>query len=126
MPTLTPAPGSTPDAVVASGSWDVPTQMAKLNCTASTDPNLLGYEWRVCSGPVFSTDNEAVVPGGFIPAGGNREISTLAGLPTGNSTASFRAYVITTTGNEKGSNTVSIFRPSEVPPPPPSPPPPPP
>ena len=34
-----------------------------------------------------------------------------------NSTASYRVYVITSTGNEKGSNTVIITRPIIVPPP---------
>lgn len=112
MPLLTPAPGSTPAAVTANGSWDGTQQKAKLNSSESTDPNLFQYEWRYCVGPSYSTDLEAVVPGGNIPAGGNREIFTDIALSSAGSVATFRAYVITTTGNEKGSNTVTIVRPA--------------
>lgn len=112
LPGLTPAAGSTPAAVTANGSWDATQSKAKLNSTESTDPNLFQYEWRYCVGPTYSTDLEAVVPDGNIPTGGNREIFTDIALSSAGSVATFRAYVITTTGNEKGSNTVTIVRPA--------------
>jgi hypothetical protein len=118
LPVLTPAPGSTPAAVTASGVFDQTQQKAKLSSTASNDPNLFQIEWRYCVGPNYSTDLEAVVPGGNIPPGGNLEIFTDAGLPTEGSVATFRAYTITTTGNEKGSNTVTITWPIAPLPPP--------
>ncbi len=111
LPRLTPEPGSTPAAVTANGSYDATQQKARLSSTQSTDPNLLRIEWRYCQGPNFSTDLEAVVPGGSIPPGGNLEILTDIALSSPGAVATFRAYVITTTGNEKGSNTVTIVRP---------------
>ena len=118
LPALTPAPGATPAAVTANGSWDAAQQKAKLSSSASTDPNLLQIEWRYCAGPTYSTDVEAVVPGGNIPPGGNLEIFTDIALASPGAIATFRAVVITTTGNEKGSNTVTIVRLPTAPPPP--------
>lgn len=112
LPELTPAPGSTPKAVTAGGSFDATQQKAKLNCSESTDPNLQEYEWRYCVGPNYSTEVEAVVPGGNVPAGGNREIFSDIGLTSPGAVATFRVYVKTTTGNEKGSNTITILRPT--------------
>lgn len=110
LPRLTPEPGSTPDAVTAKGSWIVASLMAKLLWTASSDANLLRYEIRFCAGPNYSTDNESVI--GTVLAGGLLEFLTDSGLTTPGSTASFKVYVVTTTGNEKGSNTLVITRPA--------------
>ena len=121
LPDLTPAPGSTPTAVTATGEFDTTQQKAKLTNSESTDPDLLRVEWRFCAGPDYSTETEAVVPNGSIPAGGVPEIFTDAALANPGDVATFRAYVITTTGNEKGSNTVTILRPLAPPPPPPPP-----
>lgn len=109
LPKLTPDPGATPDAVSANGSWITALLKAKIECSESTDPNLLQYELRMCAGANYSTDNEVVV--GNIPAGGTREFLTDAGLPASGAVATFKVYVILTTGNEKGSNTVLITRP---------------
>jgi hypothetical protein len=117
LPDLTPPPGSTPQPVVANGTYDATIEMARLSSTVSTDPNLLKIEWRYCSGPNYSTDLEAAVPGGTVLPGGNHEILTNIALPNPGSVATFRAYVITTLGHEKGSNTVTIIRP-EAPTPP--------
>ena len=112
LPELTPPPGSTPAAVAADGEFDGTIQMARLRNAQSNDPKLLRYEWRYCGGPgEYSTDTESVVPGGSILAGGVREIVTDVALPNPGDEAKFRLYVITTTGNEKGSNDVHIVRP---------------
>lgn len=112
LPDLTPAPGSTPQAVTANASWDNSQAKAKLTNTVSLDPNLLEYEWRYCLGATYSTDLEALVPGGNIPAGGLLEFFTDIGLTSPGAVVSFRVYVKTTTGNEKGSNTVTVMRPA--------------
>jgi len=109
LPTLTPPPGSTPDPVVASASWDLTLLMAKITFTASLDPNLFQYEIRACFGPNYSTENESVI--GNVAAGAPREFTTLENLSAPGSTVSYRVYVLTTTGNEKGSNTVLVTRP---------------
>ena len=110
LPLLTPVPGSTPDAVTVNGSWIVASLMAKLLWSLSTNANLLRYEIRFCAGPNYSTDNESVI--GTVLAGDPREFLTDAGLTTPGSKSSFKVYVVTTTGNEKGSNTLVITRPA--------------
>ena len=109
LPALSPVPGSTPDAVTANGSWIVASLMAKLLWTLSTHANLLRYEIRFCAGPNYSSENESVI-GTVLPAD-PREFLTDAGLTTPGSKSSFKVYVITSTGNEKGSNTVTVTRP---------------
>ena len=110
LPDLTPAPGSTPDAVTLNGSWIVLSLMAKLLWTLSNHANLLRYEIRFCAGPNYSSDNESVL--GSVLPGDLLEFLTDAGLTAPGNVASFKVYVITTTGNEKGSNTVTITRPA--------------
>lgn len=109
LPKLTPDPGSTPDAVNANGSWDATQNQAKLTWSASSDPNLAHYEIRFCPGPDYSTEIETVV--GNVSPSAPREFLTDAGLSAPGNVASFKVYVITSTGNEKGSNTVVITRP---------------
>jgi hypothetical protein len=109
LPTLTPEAGSTPDAVTASGSFDVPLGQGKITWTPSADPNLFQYEVRRCSGVTFSTETEVVI--GNISPTDPREFLTLSGLDSSGDIACFKVYVILTTGNEKGSNTVTITRP---------------
>jgi len=108
LPTLTPEAGSTPDAVIATGSFDVPLAQGKITFSESTDPNLFQFEIRFCSGP-YSTETEVVI--GNISPTDPREFLTLAGLTASGDVARFKVYVILTTGNEKGSNTVTITRP---------------
>ena len=117
VPDLTPKPGSTPLAVHGNGEWIAAQLMARLTCSESTDPNLSEYEWRYSvGGDSYSTETESVVPGGNIPAGGTREILTDVALGEPGSKVHFKVYVRTTTGNEKGSNTVTIIRPAAPPP----------
>lgn len=109
LPTLTPAPGSTPDAVTASGLWIAAQSQAKLTWTSSSDANLLRYDIRFCSGPNYSTDNESI--SSSVLPGATLEFLTDTGLTSPGNVASFKVYVVTSTGNEKGSNTVTITRP---------------
>jgi len=106
------SPGSTPAAVAADGEFDAALQKARLRNAESTAANPLRYEWRYCDGPNYSTETESVVPGASIPAGGVREIVTDVALANPGDEALFRLYVITTTGNEKGSNDDHIVRPA--------------
>ncbi len=110
LPRLTPEAGSTPDAVHAVGTWNVPTLQGKITWDESTNANLVRYEIRFCSGPDYSGDNESVL-GSLFPED-PREFLTDAGLTNPGNVASFKVYVITSTGNEKGSNAVSVTRPA--------------
>lgn len=109
LPQVSPDPGSTPDAVSANGSWDATLVSAKLTWSASPDANLVEYEIRFSPGPNYSTETETVV--GNVAPTAPREFLTNAGLSSSGDVASFKVYVILSTGNEKGSNTVTITRP---------------
>ena len=109
LPDLSPPPGSTPDGVTISGAWDALLGQAKINVGASTSADVVRLELRVCSGATFDTNLENVVAS-LTPAQ-PREFLTLADLAASGNIASFRVYEITSTGNEKGSNTVVITRP---------------
>jgi hypothetical protein len=109
LPDLTPPPGSTPDAVTAGGLWDAASLSAKLTWSPSGDPALDHYEIRFTPGSDYSTDDESVV-GSVLPTD-PLEFFTQAGLAAAGNTASFKVYVVLTTGNERGSNTVTITRP---------------
>ncbi|MBC8115369.1 MAG: hypothetical protein H7062_13380 [Candidatus Saccharimonas sp.] len=109
MPRLTPEPGSTPDGVIASIVWDPVLQAAKITWTASAAANLSAFQIRFCAGPDYSTDNESVI--GTVDPTALREFVTIVGLSNPGNVVSFKVYVITLTGNEKGSNTVTVTRP---------------
>ena len=64
---------------------------------------------RFSPGPNYSTENETVV--GSVPPADPLELFTDVGLTTSGDVASYKVYVITTTGNEAGSNAVTVTRP---------------
>jgi hypothetical protein len=109
LPRLSPEPGSTPNAVVATIVWDAVQQQAKITWTESTDPNLSHYVIRFCAGAEYSTETESTIDS--VAASSPREFLTDAGLANPGDVASFKVYVVLTTDNEKGSNTVTITRP---------------
>lgn len=111
LPRLTPLPGSTPQAVNVTGQWDEESGQAKIVWDESTNANLKEYEIRYVPGPEYETEDELVLAT-FSP-GSPREFLTLQGFTQPGLTTSFKVYVITDTGNEKGSNAVSVSRPLE-------------
>ena len=108
LPKLTPDAGSTPDAVLANGAWNVPTSQGKLSWNASTAPDLDEYEVRWSPGPNYDAANEVVLAN--IAKTAPREYFTTQGLLAIGDASNFKVYVKTTTGNERGSNTVKITR----------------
>lgn len=108
LPKLDPPRGATPDPVNASGMWDEVEQKARLTWTESTDPNLASYSIRYSPGATYSTADEQAI--GTVLAGETREFLTDTALGSPGTTAAFRVYVVLTTGNEKGSNTVKVER----------------
>lgn len=107
LPGVYPAPGSTPDAVVLSGQWNAGTMQAELNWTASTNPALQVYELR---GSIGATYDEATSQ--FIANHGPGVLGapTLFGLISPGDTVTFKVFVHLTTGNQAGSNAVTITR----------------
>lgn len=108
IPSLTPPPGSTPDPVSASVSWDGGLGQAKIVWSASSDPDLDHYSIRYHPGPRYKAAEEVVVDS-VLP--GTLEFFTTFGLPAEGSVAWFKVYVVLGGGNEKGSNAVKIIRP---------------
>jgi hypothetical protein len=108
LPKLTPEPGSTPDAVLADGTWNAPTAQGKLTWNASTAPDLAEYEIRWSPGPNYDVSLEVVI--GNVAPTATREFFTTQGLLAMGDVSNFKVYVKTTTGNERGSNTVKITR----------------
>lgn len=109
LPALTPARGSTPAAVNLSGAWDTGMNQAILTYTISKDPNLESYQLRAGgSGTRYDTESEQVVA---TNAPNVLFFLTDTGLVASGSVVWFKVYVLTTTGNEKGSRAVKVVRP---------------
>lgn len=109
LPRLTPEAGSTPDPVLANGVWNAPTTQGKITWDASTATDLAEYEVRWSPGTTYDSGIEIVL--GTIAPAAPREFFTAQGLGSPGAVSVFKVYVKTTTGNERGSNTVKITRP---------------
>lgn len=109
LPRLTPKPGATPKAVNASAVWDAGEAKASLTWDESTNADLKEYEVRYTPGDEYREEDELVVAN--IAPGADRELLTDAGLTQPGASASFKVYVILTTGNERGSVAMTVTRP---------------
>lgn len=110
IPRMSPQPGHTPDAVVLSATYDTVENEAVLTFTASDEATLAEYEIRAVAGPDYDAEDETVIAN--IPAGAPREFRTAYSLSNPGMAASFRVYVLLETGNEAGSDTVTVTRPA--------------
>jgi hypothetical protein len=113
VPDLTPAPGSTPAATQLSGGFNEQQGVVVLTVTQPTEPNIT-IQIRACDGPTYNADTENVVA--TLPTG-MFTVTNNFGLINPGDTKSFRAYTINATGNEKGSNTITVIRPEPPTPP---------
>ena len=109
LPVIWPAPGSTPPAVTLAGSFNPATGMAEFTWPASTEPDFAEYEFRMSPGASYDEGTSSVV--GNIPLQATTAFSTASGLTLPGDVATFKVFVRTTTGNEAGSNAVTITRP---------------
>ena len=107
LPDLSPNPGSTPDAVVLSAFWDGALSLAQLSWTESTDPNLQVYQVRACLGPTWD-EAQASVIANYAPTTLSTGITT--GLVNPGDQTTFKIFVILSTGNQAGSNAVTVTR----------------
>ncbi len=109
LPEVYGLPGSTPDPVTATGQWVDPPGHGLITITASTAPDLDHYEVRMSPHATYKvTDNEQI---GTMPPG-QLGFTTLEGLETPGSVASYKVFVVLATGNRSGSNAVTITRPT--------------
>ena len=109
LPRLSPAPGSTPDAVELSGSYDVATQQTVLAWSEVTDANVTHLQLRATAGPDYDPEDETSL--GNFSTSDAREWKGNFGLLVPGSSASFKLYSLTAEGHEKGSNPVTVTRP---------------
>jgi len=107
LPELYPAAGSTPDPVQLTGAWNGAAVAAIFNWPASTNPNLAEYEIRMSIGSTYNAAT-AVVVGSITD--GSTTFQTIAGLANSGDVATFKVFVKLTTGNEAGSNPITITR----------------
>jgi hypothetical protein len=108
LPDVYPQPGSTPAAVPLSGGWNAATGQAEFSWPASTNPALAEYELRKSDGSTYDAAT-ATVAGNALP--GTQSLNTTAGLAASGDQISCKLFTILSTGNEAGSNTITITRP---------------
>ncbi len=110
LPRLSPLPGSTPDAVELSGTYDAATGNSQLAWSEVTDDNVTELQLRATAGPEFDPDDESILAT-LAPSDPRTWTGSLGFLVPG-SAASFKLYSLTAEGNERGSNAVTITRPA--------------
>lgn len=102
--------GSTPLAVNVSAPWVPVALEAVITYTASPNPDVQEYERRGSfGGTKYNADSASVL--GSHPAGVVTPFRTDAGLVAPGSRVFYKVFVIVTSGNEKGSKSVSVTRP---------------
>lgn len=109
LPRLSPLPGSTPDAVELSGTYDTATGKSALAWSEVLDASVTELELRATAGPEFDPEDETILAT-FSPSD-PRVWTGSFGLLVPGSAASFKLYSITAGGNEHGSNAVTVNRP---------------
>lgn len=108
LPALSPAPGSTPDPVQVTGGWNSTAEEVQLQWMESTNPKLVSYDVRGCTGSVYKAENAFVI---INIKAGTTSWSGTDGVEFPSSKCVYRVYVILNTGNERGSNDVAVIRP---------------
>lgn len=108
LPRLLPPPGTTPPPLGATGEWDAALVKARLTWTATTDPTVNKIQIRGCTGGSYKAGDEEIVAD---LAANATQWEGNWGLTIPGAIASFKAYAMTTTGNENGGKAVKIVRP---------------
>jgi hypothetical protein len=109
LPRIHPAPGHTPEAVNLTGTYNAGTEQGDYAWSASTEATLERYEVRQSPGPAYEAQASAVIA--TVLPGEALTLSTSTGFEAPGQTSSVKVFVILTTGNERGSNTVTLTRP---------------
>jgi len=99
--------GSAAEPVTLSGSWDSAMFVAQLNWTQSASLNVQAYQVRGCNGPTYDEAQSSFIAN-FGPA--TLSTGTAFGLVGPGDQSTFKIFVILTTGDQAGSNPVTITR----------------
>jgi hypothetical protein len=110
LPALRPTPGHTPEPVEMDATWVPAETKAEITWEASADPDLQDYQLRALPGPDYNAD-DATVLHTFAPED-PRAFLTVAGLATPGLAMTYKLFVRLTTGNESGSEAVTVTRPA--------------
>ena len=105
LPRITPLPGHTPDPVVLTAVWNPVTKEAELSWTASADPDIAYYTVRRNGEDPYDSGEEIFVES-LLP--GILTLNTAEGLGSVGDIMGFKVYVVLNTGNERGSNAVTV------------------
>lgn len=108
LPKYSPDRGSTPEPVNLSGVWDAASGKANLLWSASDNANLDHYDIRQSGAGTYKAADESSVAS--VPKT-QTAYATNAGLTAPGAVNTFKVYVITADGNERGSNAVTISHP---------------
>jgi hypothetical protein len=109
IPLLSPKPGHTPEPVAAQAVYDAAANESVITFTESNEADLAEYQVRGVPGAEYDGEDEVVLA--TIPKGAPREYRTDFSLSEPGTAASFKVFVVLTSGNEAGSNTVTVARP---------------
>jgi hypothetical protein len=110
LPRIYPEPGHTPDAVNLTGAFNAATSEGEYAWSASSEAQLARYEVRQSPGPAYDADASSVLAS--ILPGSPLTFATGAGFESPGQVSSVKVFVVLTTGNERGSNTVTLTRPA--------------
>ena len=106
VPTVSAKAGSTPAAVVLNGNWNHATEEALFTISASAAKDFLKYEYRYTAGTKY--DEKTAAKLAAVTDIGDLTLATATGLGAAGLSIAVKCYVVTTSGNEKGSNTVVV------------------
>ena len=109
LPRLTPLPGHTPDPVALSAAWNATTSQANLSWTETTDSAVATVEVRASVGPDYDPEDETVLVTQAPSA--PRTWAGDFGLAVPGAAATYKVYLLTAEGNERGSNAATVQRP---------------
>jgi len=112
LPRLTPTPGSTPDPVAVEAVWDGTIQQAVITWEASDNPSIEHYEVRYSPGDSYDSDAETLQA--TVAPDAPREFLTSKGLTKPGDAALFKVFVVLETGNERGSEVITVKRPADA------------
>ncbi len=95
--------------MAVSATWVAAETKAEIQWEASPEETLQDYQLRAVPGPEYDAD-DATTLRTFLPAE-PREFLTGAGFAIPGAAMTYKLYVRLTTGNESGSEAVTVTRP---------------